>query len=97
MKKKAARKVTTKKAHHAAKSKPSSRKLAARHEVHYVCVGNCMGLATEKQYRNGSTKCNVIVCNQYGKPLAKMHYCPDCRMHYKPGLSHACVGPIGRI
>ncbi len=90
MKKKIARKPATKKAAHSARHRPSKAGRKQVHEVHYVCVGSCMGLATEHAYKRGATKCNVVVCSHYGHPLKKRHYCASCRTHYEPGKSHEC-------
>jgi hypothetical protein len=56
-----------------------------KHAVHYVCIGNCLGLATEDEFRKGAKSCNVIVCSHYGRPLKKMHYDPAAKKHYEPG------------
>ena len=87
------KKIASKKSAKPAKksvSKSSAKKAAPKHEVHYVCMGNCMGLATEEHYKKGAKTCNVIVCSHYGKPLQARHYCKDCHMHYLPGKKHEC-------
>ena len=90
MKKKVSRKSATKKVSHAARRTHPTAGRKQGHDVHYVCVGNCMGLVNEHTYKKGATKCNVVVCSHYGHPLKKKRYCASCRTHYEPGKSHKC-------
>jgi hypothetical protein len=60
--------------------------------VYYACTGNCLGLVSRQSHGKGHTHCKIIVCSNYGKPLAKMHYCRACKAHFLPSERHRCAG-----